>query len=216
MTHTHRAQGGSLLQPQESLQRNTVHYRPVLFTFSVARQIRVRSRRFTQAGLSSVCDKFLRRGVAQQVEPGNTFGFPFDAGSNPVAIATTFAAMHSLNTGERMARRKRAGLFPAYVHSPQADGPGSTRRHVRRLLAGLFCSCGVEGHATDRPIDLGRALFRPCAGSEFGQPQAAGFESGHEHPVSPSRSGNCIASPFRAIAFHAAAGCLMYRQEGAA
>ena len=108
----------------------------------------------------------------------------------------TFAAMHSLYTGERMARRKRAGQLPAYVHSPQANGPGSTRRYVRRLLAGL--SCSLE-HGN---VSLTLLRFRVSVAKRTSRPSG-------EHPASPSRSGNCIASPFRAIAFHAAAGCLI-------
>ena len=60
----------------------------------------------------------------------------------------TFAAMHSLYTGERMARRKRAGLFPAYVYSPAVHGSARSQRYVRRALPGIIrYSCGVSNHA---------------------------------------------------------------------
>jgi len=117
---------------------------------------------------------------------------------------TTFAAILSFSyTVKRMARRKRAGLFPAYAYPPQADGSGSTRRYVRRLLAGL--SCSLE-HGN---VSLTLLRFRVSVAKRTSRPSG-------EHPVSPSRSGNCIASPFRAIAFHAAAGCLIFPSVEAA
>jgi hypothetical protein len=113
------------------------------------------------------------------------------------STATTFVAILSFSyTVKRMARRKRAGLYPAYVHSLQADGPGSTRRYVRRLLAGLFCSL-EHGN-----VSLTLLRFRVSVAKRTSRPSG-------EQTVSLSRSGNCIASPFRASAFHAAAGCLL-------
>lgn len=81
-------------------------------------------------------------------------------------------------TVEMMARRKRAGLFPAYVHSPRAHGPGSTRRFVRRGLAGLFCSCGVDSDTQASTTDaisgqLSTRSKTSCAHSSW-------CNSGHE------------------------------------
>lgn len=83
----------------------------------------------------------------------------------------TFAAMHSLYTGERMARRKRAGLFPAYV-----------------LTRGRVDSCGSHKPACTVRLRAPLPIWRNSLTGKAAALKAVAFALGGSSPSSSANS----------------------------
>lgn len=114
-------------------------------------------------------------------------------------VCDKFSSHASSLHGHDSMRRKRAGLFPAYDHSPQAHGLGSTQRNVRRVLAVQFCSCGVESRkASQTPGQAERSPLAAVGKTRLvivGRLIAAGVATGHEQSFSHTPRGATVHIP---------------------